>query len=124
MSVSKKQKVVHGPGEGKFEQQPNISALKQDLTELASSKDPKDDPAYSMALMTHLYPEIAKAFQVGATQRQVHALFSKHQIKIPFTRFIQNLAKLRALFPSEKTEVTFSKDEVIPLSNEIQSLSQ
>lgn len=75
-------------------------ALKMGIRELTASIDPKSSQAYTMALMTALFYDIQDAVDAGVTLRDVHRVFVAAEVPLPFTRFTQDLTRLRAVFPA------------------------
>lgn len=77
--------------------------IRADLQALASRFDPKESQAYTFSLMAQVFYDMEAALDAGATQRDVYAVFAANGVPVPFTRFTQNLARLRDLFPARKT---------------------
>lgn len=76
--------------------------IRAGLQALASEFAPNESQAYTFALMAQVFYDMEAALDAGATQRAVYAVFAANDVRIPFTRFAQDLTRLRGLFPARK----------------------
>lgn len=99
------------------------AAIREDLKNLAAAYDQKNTAAYTKAVLTKLFYDIEHALAVGATQRQVHQLIVEHGIPLPFTRFCQDMSRLRAAMPPHIHEPKLDALAIAKLSDSIGRLS-
>lgn len=76
--------------------------IRAGLQALASEFAPNESQAYTFALMAQVFYDMEAALDAGATQRAVYAVFTANGVPVPFTRFTQDLTRLRGLFPARK----------------------
>lgn len=81
-----------------------VGKVRSSLRALTASFDPKSNQAYTLSLMATLFYDIESALDAGATLKQVHRLLTNQGIPLPYTRFCQNLTRLKQIFPPRKKE--------------------
>lgn len=99
-----------------------LSKIKFDLANVVASQDLKKTPEYSLKLMEAVFVEMEIAFKSGATQRQVFDVFAKHNVYLPFTRFAQNLIRLRHSLISPTLEVQIETPDAESISAQMLAL--
>jgi len=101
-----------------------IGEVRTSLRALTASFDPKTNQAYTLSLMATLFYDIEGALDAGATLRQVHQLITSKGVPLPYTRFCQDLTRLKQIFPARKKEPEIDSALVTSLKDSIAELEQ